>query len=130
MTDIEDPSRARDAVAAETAAKRSHDLTNTVQVMSLEINAVKSGLAANTAITKEIVDRQQEMHTRQVEQSAGLDSIREDTKTLVDLIRNAKTGGRWATAFADFMQRCAKYLTPIVVFIGAVYALWHTKGGK
>ena len=127
MTDIEDPSRARDAVAAEKAAQRSHDLANHVQVMSLEINAVKSGLAANTAITKEIGEQQKT--TTESLQHMQVEIAKVDFGKLSDMVDAIDTmkGG---VKVLGWLERPMKWVAAVAGAIAAVWALYHTWGAK
>jgi hypothetical protein len=126
MINTSDPSQVRDAVAKETATERSNESVLHGRELSDMVHRLKGELAANTSITKEIVTRQQEMHTRQMDQSKGLEDIRAATREIVELIKVKRAGGRWARAFSEFVSRCAKYWAPILTTVAALAAFMHS----
>ncbi len=141
MDDELDPSRQRDAEAAATATERAEEAKSTaterddVSVHRFNelwdmTHRMKGELAANTSMTREMVERQQDMQARQVDQSVGLEDIRAATTEIVDLIKMKRAGGRFARAFSAFVNRCAKYWAPILTTAAAAAALWHTHGPK
>ena len=127
MTDIEDPSRARDAIAADTATQRSHDLANTVQRLSLDVYAFRSELAANTVSTLETVERQRvacEIIRGMESEIAKVDFGK--LSEMVDALDTMKGGVK----VLGWLERPAKWFGAIAGAIAAAWALYHTWGAK
>ena len=127
MTDTEDPSRARDAVAAETAAKRSHDLANHVQVLSLEINAVRNGLAANTAITEGIGEQQKETNETIQEMQGEIKKV--DFGKLSDMV-DAIDSMKGGVKVLGWLGVAMKWIAAAAGAVLAIYSLIHAWGAK
>ena len=127
MTDTEDPSRARDAIAAETAAKRSHDLANHVQVLSLEINAVRNGLATNTTITKGIGEQQKA--TNETIQDMQGEFKKVDFGKLSDMV-DAIDSMKGGVKVLGWLGVAMKWIAAAAGAVLAIYSLLHAWSGK
>lgn len=112
MSDINDPSKARDAEAKEvaanrsdaaeaTATQRSEDMVEIVSKFSSDLDSVKDELTENSQLTVTAVKSIEILKTKFARVESAIEEIRENTKSWVKFSAEVETASL-------FLCRCAR----------------------
>lgn len=127
MTELDDPSRARDAAAAFTATQRCENSILQGRELSDMVSQMKIELSANTASTREIADRQ--LATSAVIRGMESEIQKVDFGKLAEMVDAIDTmkGG---VKVLGWLERPAKWFAAIAGAIAAAWAMYHAWGAK
>lgn len=110
-----------------------NQLLEVIKRLSLDLHALKGGLAANTSFTREMLDRQEASNARQDTTDQKLNALIASTAEMTRLFERGKQGVGFFQWVGHAIYRLASWLRPVLIAGGLVWALLHgqwPKGGE
>lgn len=101
------------------------EMKQLIEKLSTDVHTVKGSLAANTSFTKEVLDRMEGMHERQLKSDERLTALIESNAEMSALFDAGKKGVNFFQALGRLLSRIARWATPILMFAGAIWAILH-----
>lgn len=106
------------------------ELSHLVTKLSDDVHVVKGALAANTSFTREVLDRLESMHERQTKTEGQLTAIAASNAEMLDVFTAGKKGVNFFQGLGSFLNRLARWATPILMAGGAIWAIFHGQPPK
>lgn len=105
--------------------RENTEMKKLIEKLSDDVHTVKGALAANTSFTREVLDQLEAMHERQSKSEEKLTAIVESNAEMSALFNTGKKGVNFFQAIGRFLNRAARWLAPILMVAGAIWAILH-----
>jgi hypothetical protein len=109
------------------------ELVDVIRKLSIDLHALKGSLAANTSLTLETLEKQQQQHVRLTAFEEKLTAVATSTSDMTTLFEAGRKGVGFFQGAGRLLFRLASWLRPILIAGGIVWGLMHgqwPKGGE
>jgi hypothetical protein len=105
--------------------RENTEMKHLIEKLSDDVHMVKGSLAANTSFTREVLDQLESLHERQSKSEEKLTTIMASNAEMSALFNAGKKGVNFFQAIGRFLNRAARWAAPILMVIGAIWAILH-----